>query len=224
MLQLPSSLTRLALISSAAIGVALAAPVQAANTEQMIKTATDACLNRATETGYNAELSKVLSSKVIDADKVEVVLDLTKDGGGYDRLTCPYSVKEGLIGSFGKLNLPGAPEGLQAISRNRLWWLLLPIGAALVGYSALRGRDPEVGAGSYGSYGGDAINVVADAPNGTLEVRDHADGGSTVRRRLRNGETIALSGRRQGDWVEALNGGWVLDRELRYDRNSVRFS
>lgn len=213
-------LTRRLLLAGAATALTLAAPAQAANTETMLKTATEACINRAAETGYRADLTKVLSSKVLDADKVQVVLDLTKDGSSHDRLTCPYSVKEGLIGNFAKLSLPGVPNAASPLTRNCLWWLLLPIGAALLGYSVLRGRDQARGSGAFGS----GIAVIADGPGGDLAVREHADGGSSVLRRERNGDTVHLSGRRQGDWVEVVNGGWVLDRELRYDRTNVRFN
>jgi hypothetical protein len=66
--------------------------------------------------------------------------------------------------------------------------------------------------------------VEANAHDGQLEVREHADISSAVLRRVRNGDTVYLTGHRRNDWLEVANGGWVRDIDVRYDRSTVRFS
>jgi len=68
------------------------------------------------------------------------------------------------------------------------------------------------------------IFVEANAHDGQLEVREHADVNSPVLRRVRNGENVQLTGHRRNDWLEVANGGWVRDIDVRYDRTAVRFS
>ena len=66
--------------------------------------------------------------------------------------------------------------------------------------------------------------VEANAPDGTLEVREHADYASTILRRVRNGDSVQVTGVRRGDWLEVVQGGWVREDQLRYDRTAIRFS
>ena len=68
------------------------------------------------------------------------------------------------------------------------------------------------------------ILVEAAAHDGQLEVREHADIASNVLRRVRNGDSVQLTGHRRHDWLEVAGGGWVRDIDVRYDRTAVRFS
>jgi hypothetical protein len=230
----------------------------AATAEEHIKTAETACLDAAGKLGWRTDLAKVISAKEIDADKVEVVYDLTKDGKNTARLTCPYSHGAASFGKTTEAAAPAtatapapepaaapapepAPEPVaQAPAANPInpWWLLLPLGLALASWAALRGRSEDVAdvepirSGSYanpatttvGTTTGRHWFVEANAPDGTLEVREHADYASTILRRVRNGESVQVTGVRRGDWLEVVQGGWVREDQLRYDRTAIRFS
>jgi hypothetical protein len=248
---------RLFLVSAASLGLlAAAGPALALNYEEAIKTATAACLDSAGKQGWRTDLAKVISSRSIDADKVEVVFDLTKDGTNTARLTCPYSLSKGVAATFGSggdtTTAPAdtaaattAPaETGTAVNPGRAWWLLLPLGLGLLSWAALRGKDEGVTAYNSGNAGttysgsytntGTAVTtgtttsrnilVEANAHDGQLEVREHADINSAVLRRIRNGDNVQLTGHRRNDWLEVANGGWVRDIDVRYDRTAVRFS
>jgi hypothetical protein len=104
MVQSSLSMQRFFLASVASLGLLAAAGPALANTaaqDEAIKTATAACLDSAGKQGWRSDLAKVISSRAIDADKVEVVFDLTKDGTNTARLTCPYSLSKGVADTFG---------------------------------------------------------------------------------------------------------------------------
>jgi hypothetical protein len=248
MVQSSPSLRRLLVVSAASLGLlAAAGPALALSTDEAIKTATAACLDSAGKQGWRTDLAKVISSRSVDADKVEVVFDLTKDGTNTARLTCPYSLSKGVGAAFGGATTPAAEPAAEAtttadagtpVDGNRAWWLLLPLGLGLLSWAALRGRkeaDTSTFSGSYTSgttttgttYGTTTsrnISVEANAHDGQLEVRDQPDITSGILRRVRNGDTVLLTGHRRHDWLEVVNGGWVRDIDLRYDRSTVRFS
>jgi hypothetical protein len=77
---------------------ALSSIAIAQTTEEMVATAKKSCLDAAVAKGYSEQLSQLVSAESVDADTVRVVLNLTKDGSGFARLTCPYSVSKGLVG------------------------------------------------------------------------------------------------------------------------------
>ncbi|MCP9920396.1 hypothetical protein KBZ12_13085 [Cyanobium sp. Cruz CV13-4-11] len=123
--------------------LAVAGPGQALSPQEMIKKAEKGCLESASKEGWRADLAKVISTKALDTDKVEVVLDLTKDGTNTARLTCPYSVSQG-VGKFGDNFAKSMATTVSAgdeFKPTRLWWLLLPIGLAMISWNVLRGRD-----------------------------------------------------------------------------------
>lgn len=239
---------RLLIASAASMGLfAVGNHALAASTAELIKTAEGACLEAATAQGWRADLAKVISSKALSADKVEVVFDLTKDGVNTARLTCPYTVGQGVGGSFAaKTEAPAAApvEATPApvadagtpVDQGKAWWLLLPLALGLGSWLWLRGRDEPnaVHSGVYSNTGtttGARTYYAAEAAarDGLLEVREHADLGSRVLRQIRNGDTFQLTGIRRRDssnveWLEVNNGGWVRDAEVRYDRNVVRFT
>jgi hypothetical protein len=268
------SLRRLLIVSTASLGLLAAmGPARALTQDEAIKTATAACLDSAGKQGWRTDLAKVISSRAIDADKVEVVFDLTKDGTNTARLTCPYSISKGVGAGFGGAATSGANTGADTgagtaaatdasavpvatdsgtlVDGNRAWWALLPLGLGLLSWGALRGRndgnavaygDGTSGSTSYTgstSYAGSTataagttygtttsrnIVVEANAHDGQLEVREQPDITAGILRRVRNGDTLQLTGHRRHDWLEVVNGGWVRDIDLRYDRTAVRFS
>lgn len=266
------SLRRLLIVSTASLGLLAAiGPARALTQDEAIKTATAACLDSAGKQGWRTDLAKVISSRAIDADKVEVVFDLTKDGTNTARLTCPYSLSKGVATTFGGAAtgaasgassaaatdasaVPVAADAGTPVDGNRAWWALLPLGLGLLSWGALRGRndgtavaygDGTSGSTSYAgssgstSYAGSTataagttygtttsrnIVVEANAHDGQLEVRDQPDITAGILRRVRNGDTVQLTGHRRHDWLEVVNGGWVRDIDLRYDRTAVRFS
>ena len=261
MVQSSRSMQRFFLVSAASLGLlAAAGPAMALTTEEAIKTATAACLDSAGKQGWRTDLAKVISSRSVDADKVEVVFDLTKDGTNTARLTCPYSLSKGVATTFGGKDTAAAETPAAtttdpaettttqdtgtAVNPGRAWWLLLPLGLGLLSWAALRGKNEGVAtyadtktgttySGSYTNTGSTVttgtttsrnIFVEANAHDGQLEVREHADINSSVLRRVRNGENVQLTGHRRNDWLEVANGGWVRDIDVRYDRTTVRFS
>jgi hypothetical protein len=235
---------RLLIASAASVGfLVVGGQAMAANTAEMIKTAEAACLESAAAQGWRPDLAKVISTKALDADKVEVVFDLTKDGVNTARLTCPYSVSQGVGGAFAAPQAETAPaEPVAApgtpVNQARAWWLLLPLALGLGSWLVLRGRDEPVGhayattGATTTTAGGGArtyYGAEAAARDGLLEVREHPDLGARVLRQYRNGETFQITGVRRRDsanveWLEVHNGGWVRDGETRYDRNIVRFT
>jgi len=249
MVQSSRSMQRFFLVSAASLGLlAAAGPVLAVSTEEALKTATAACLDSAGKQGWRTDLAKVISSRSVDADKVEVVIDLTKDGTNTARLTCPYSMSQGVATTFGAAETPAAPTPPPAETTTTTetrtgvnpWWLLLPLGLGLLAWAALRGKTEDVVTNPGTTYSGSYttptstvttgtttsrnIFVEANAHDGQLEVREHADINSAVLRRVRNGENVQLTGHRRNDWLEVSNGGWVRDIDVRYDRTTVRFS
>jgi hypothetical protein len=234
---------RFFLVSAASLGLlAAAGPVLAVSTEEALKTATAACLDSAGKQGWRTDLAKVISSRSIDADKVEVVFDLTKDGTNTARLTCPYSLSKGVATTFGGAETPveTTPAPVETTTTDTAtgvnpWWLLLPLGLGLLSWAALRGKTEDVATNPGTTYSGSYTNtsststsrnifVEANAHDGQVEVREHADVNSPVLRRVRNGENVQLTGHRRNDWLEVANGGWVRDIDVRYDRTTVRFS
>jgi hypothetical protein len=232
------------LVAAAATGALLAigGPALAAvDSTSHLKTAEAACLDKASTLGWRKDLAKVISSRALDADRVEVVLDLTKDGVNTARLTCPYSVKSGVGNAFTtrKAEVGSAPEGEATappgirVTQGRAWWLLLPVALGLGSWLWLRGRDGTVGY-AHSTLGvtttagsGPWHEAEAAARDGFVEVRELADATSRVLRQLRNGETFEITGTRRRDssneeWLEVRHGGWVRDGETRYDRNNVR--
>lgn len=242
MLAAPSRrFSRLLMLSAASCSLlAVGGNARAADATKLLKQAETACLERAATLGWRSEGAKVVSSKALGGDRVEVVFDLTKDGVNTARLTCPYSVKGGVGNAFTtrKAEVGAAPDSAVSapgipVHRGKVWWLLLPLALGLGSWLWLRGRDETVGhayassglttgAGSDSWYGAEAA-----ASDGLVEVREHADSNARVLRQLRNGETFQITGVRRRDanhveWLEVSNGGWVRDGETRYDRNIVR--
>jgi len=96
---LRQSLSRLLITSTAALSLVTGA-ARALSPDDLLKTAQTACLESAAKEGWRTDAAKVISSKTVDSDKVEVVFDLTKDGTNTARLTCPFSASKGVLGTL----------------------------------------------------------------------------------------------------------------------------
>jgi len=193
MVQSSRSMQRFFLVSAASLGLlAAAGPALALNTEEAIKTATAACLDSAGKQGWRTDLAKVISSRSLDADKVEVVFDLTKDGTNTARLTCPYSLSKGVATTFGGTDTAAAetPAAMTtapaettttqdtgtAVNPGRAWWLLLPLGLGLLSWAALRGKNEGVATysdtGTGTTYSGSYTNTGSTVTTGTTTSRN----------------------------------------------------
>jgi hypothetical protein len=227
---------------TAATGLALCGggdAALAASSEELLQTARTACLQTAVSQGWQSDSAKVISSQVIDADRVEIVFDLTKDGVNTARLTCPYSVRQGVLGKLGSIagekvqrkdfgkdfsrSMATAADAGEAVDRSRGWWLLLPLALAGLSWAALRGRDENSAAAlpqsagpqpTFGTRTGDSFIAEARGLDGRVRIHELADGSSLVRRDVVNGNTLSLTGRHAGDWLEVEGGGWVREQDL----------
>jgi hypothetical protein len=206
-----SSMRALGLTLGSALLVAVAGSAQAQSTAEMLQTAEAACIENAAADGYDPAMAQVISSRAIDSDQVEVVLNLTKDGQNFDRLTCPFSASQG-IGNF----VGGAAATVASPGMGRLWWLLLPLVGLPLLLAALRGRDTAV-AGAVAPVG-DRVYTEGwvNTNSGPLDVREYPTTSARVLRSLPNAEYVRLTGRHDGDWAELSDGGWVPSYYLRY--------
>jgi hypothetical protein len=210
----------------------------------MLQTAETACLEKAASDGWRADQASVVSRRAIDDDRVEIVLDLTKDGVNTARLTCPFSIRSGVVGQIDAMgealkggaertdfgqdfvrSMATAADATQAVNRNHAWWMLLPIGLAGISWAALRGRDGEdLGYGGAelprGGRTGGSFTAAASGKHGEVVIHDLADQQSLVRRRVMNGQMVSLTGRSASGWLEVDGGGWVLESDLKIRENA----
>ncbi len=233
---------------AAAAGVVLLAAggiARASAPTDMLQTAEKACLDKAASAGWRADQSSVVSRRAIDADRVEIVLDLSKDGVNKARLTCPFSARTGVVGEMGAALMGGtdrtdfgedfsrsmatATDAAQAVNRSHAWWLLLPIGLAGLSWAALRGRAGEEL--SYGDteppIGGrtaESFIAAANGEHGQADIHESADQHSLVRRRVSNGQIVSLTGRSAKGWLEVDGGGWVRESDLNLRHSSAMAS
>lgn len=220
------SLTRFAISSAAAAGLlGFSGVAMAMAPDALVRSAQTACLQRAASDGWRTDQAKVISSRALNADRAEVIFDLTKDGAGTSRLTCPYSATQG-VGVFS--GDAARAQDSQTADRSRAWWLLLPVGLGLLAWAALRDRDGSTRHTNNGSparsTGRDNLLAQADARNGSLEVHEQPDMTSMVVKKVATGDSIGLTGARRNDWLEVAKGGWVRDADVRYNRNTVQLS
>jgi hypothetical protein len=242
----PSLALRRPMIALAA-GLSLLAAgsiARASAPDAMLQTAETACLAKATSEGWSADASSVVSRRAIDADRVEVVLDLSKDGVNKARLTCPFSARTGVVGQMGALgdalqsgvdrtdfgehfsrSMATAADASQAVNRSHGWWLLLPIGLAGLSWAALRrraGEELRYGTGEIpiGGRTTESFIATANGQHGQAEIHELADQHSLVRRRVNNGQMVSLSGRSANGWLEVDGGGWVRESDLNVRRDT----
>ncbi|TVS06084.1 MAG: hypothetical protein EA413_05240 [Cyanobium sp. PLM2.Bin73] len=210
----------------------------------MLQTAETACLEQAASQGWLTDQASVVSRRAIDSDRVEIVLDLTKDGVNQARLTCPFSARSGVVGQLGAVadqlkqgaertdfgqdfsrSRATAADSAQAVNRGRGWWLLLPIGLAGLSWAVLRGRDADdfqyrADGPPIGSRSAESFIAAAKGQNGQAEIHELADQHSLVRRRVSNGQMVSLTGRSANGWLEVDGGGWVRESDLNLRQSS----
>ncbi|AFY28498.1 hypothetical protein Cyagr_1322 [Cyanobium gracile PCC 6307] len=215
------SLTQFAIASAAALGLlGFSDGAMAMAPEALVRSAQAACLEKAATDGWRTDQAKLISARALNADRAEVVFDLTKDGAGTSRLTCPYSASQG-VGVFS--GQAAMAQESQSVDRNRAWWILLPVGLGLLAWAALRGRDDNTRntTAPSRSMGHDNLLAQADARDGSLEVHEQPNITSLVLKKVVNGDSIGLTGARRNDWLEVAKGGWVRDADVRYNRNAA---
>lgn len=201
----PAGSRALLLATAAGLSFAIAGNAAfAASSDQMLRTAEGACLDAAVQQGWRRDLAKVVSSRSLDAERVEVIFDVSRDGTHTARLTCPFSASQGVMGQIGAMGAklgstadPGnygkeiaksmgaAGEAAGVGHPSRAWWLLLPVGLAALCWAAMRGRDhraPEAlphhehGMAHGHDYGTAAGHRTADAFLAQARSRDgHVD-------------------------------------------------
>jgi hypothetical protein len=202
---------------------------QASAPEAMLQTAETACIAKATSEGWTANASSVVSRRAIDANNVEIVLNVSRDGVNTARLTCPFTAGSGLavqageprtdFGEHFSRSMATAADASEAVNRSHGWWLLLPIGLAGLSWAALRrraGEELHYGTGHVpvGGRTADAFIAAANGQHGQAEIHELADQHSLVRRRVNNGQMVSLSGRSTNGWLEVDGGGWVRESDL----------
>jgi len=210
----------------AAVLVTVAVPTHAQSNADMLQKAESSCIEKAAAEGYDPARAEVISSETVDADTVKVVLNLTKDGTNFARLTCPFSATRGVV-SFGEDVANAAPQA----NLTRFWWLLLPLIALplLLWFLSRRNRQEYVPADRVRTTERSREYVTADRIQSQayteahvntlgemLEVREYPNTSSRVLRRLNHGEHITLTGQQDQEWVELVSGGWVPSRSLRF--------
>jgi len=223
MVQFSRSMQRFFLVSAASLGLlAAAGPALALTTEEAIKTATAACLDSAGKQGWRTDLAKVISSRSVDADKVEVVFDLTKDGTNTARLTCPYSLSKGVATTFGGTDTAAAETPAAtttapaettttqdtgtAVNPGRAWWLLLPLGLGLLSWAALRGKN-------------EGVATYSDTNPGTTYSGSYTSTGSTVTTGTTTSRNIFVEANAHDGQLEVREHGDINSAVLRRVRN-----
>lgn len=171
--------------------------------------AREACIQKAEADGF--ALQDVASVTAADADTVNVVLNLNRDGQLY-KLTCGYSASRG--------SATVADSTSTAARIYQPWvnpWLLtlLPL---LVGLPLLlawvKGRSSE----EYLRYAGvkdtraryiEHSEAIVRTDGSMLDIHSGPAGTYRVTGNLRNGQRVQLSGRYENNWVELADGGWI---------------
>ncbi|MDG2615766.1 SH3 domain-containing protein [Thermoleptolyngbya sichuanensis A183] len=188
-------------------GATLAAPAFAQD-PAVVQTATDSCIRNAQQNGF--ALKEVVEAGASDrpGKDAKVVLMVTKDGADA-RQTCYYSVADGGV-TF--------DDAVGAARNFPWWWLLLPIVGFPLLLAAFRGRDTVtrtvaedpryVGAREVRPEG------IVRAANQSVNVHSGPDGSYRVTSTLYDGQRVALTGRRENNWVELAEGGWVQSQYI----------
>lgn len=182
--------------------------------------AREACIQKAEADGFT--LQDVVSVAAADADTVNVVLNLNRDGQLY-KLTCGYSASKG--------SAMVADSAGTAARTYQPWmnpWLLtlLPL---LVGLPLLwawtRGRSSEEylryagGRDTHGRYV-ERSEAIVRTDGSMLDIRSGPAGSYRITGNLRNGQRVKLSGRYENNWIELADGGWI---PAEYLETSPRF-
>ncbi|GAB4154441.1 MAG: hypothetical protein Fur0046_34370 [Cyanobacteria bacterium J069] len=175
----------------------------------MVQTATQSCVSNAESNGF--ALKEVVEAGASDrpGKDAKVVLTVTKDGAEA-RQTCYYSVADGGV-SF---------EDVAGTARNfPWWWLLLPIVGFPLLLAAFRGRDNVARTVAedplYAAREVRPEGIVRSA-NQSVNVHSGPDSSYRITSTLYDGQRVTLSGRRENNWVELADGGWVQSQYSQY--------
>jgi uncharacterized protein YgiM (DUF1202 family) len=196
----------LALLSAATFTVASPLHAQAIAPD-LANEAKTACIDKAKADGYT--LKDIVSVEPYDAtgDRVRVVLNLEK-GGAAARLTCGYTKGDRSVAFDAGQAADTARDTAQGV--NPWLWLLLPLIAIPLLLGLTRGRQR---AATYDNY---ATRTPAERTEGFVrtngEALDVYSGPGTTYRvtgSLRNGDRVVLTGRKENNWLELENGGWI---------------
>lgn len=198
----------LAMLSAATL--AIASPIQAQGTvaPEVANAAKTACIDKAQADGYT--LKDILSVEPYDAtgDRVKVVLNLVK-GGTEARLTCGYTKGDQSVAFDAGSPAETATEPDRGV--NPWLWLLLPIIGIPLLILLTRGKQRT------DNYDNDTIRTAGtERTEGLIktngeELDIYSGPGTTYRvtGTLRNGDRVTLTGRKENNWLELDNGGWI---------------
>lgn len=207
----------LAIISAATLAVA--SPIQAQGTvaPDLANAAKTACIDKAKADGYT--LKDIVSVAPYDAtgDRVRVVLNLVK-GGSEARLTCGYTKGDKSVsfdaGQAAGQAVDNAQDAAQDATRGvSPWlWLLLPLIGIPLLIALTRGKQRTTDYDNYNTrttVGGERTEGLIKTNGEALEVYSGPGTANQITGRLRNGDRVVLTGRRENNWVELENGGWI---------------
>jgi uncharacterized protein YgiM (DUF1202 family) len=206
-----------ALFSVATLSVAYPSYGQAAVAPELAAKAKQACIDKAKADGF--ALKDVVSVDPYngEADRVKVVLNLTKTADGTAaRLTCGYS-KDGKV-AFGDEPAPAKEGGFP-------WWLLLlPILGIPLLFTLFKGKEERPDAEVYERPVATRVGTQAVVRANSEYLDIHEGPGNTYRvtGTLRNGQRVALANGRDNNWAELETGGWVPLEYLDLDTGSYR--
>jgi uncharacterized protein YgiM (DUF1202 family) len=171
--------------------------------------AREACTQKAEADGFT--IQDVVSVAAADADTVNVVLNLNRDGQLY-KLTCGYSASQ---------NSATVGDSTDTAVRTYQPWAnpwLLTLLPLLVGLPLLlawtKGRSSE----EYLRYAGakddhvryaERSEAIVSTDGSMLDIHSGPAGSYRVTGNLRNGQRVQLSGRYENNWVELADGGWI---------------
>ncbi|PSF38595.1 SH3 domain-containing protein [Aphanothece hegewaldii CCALA 016] len=198
----------LAILSAATLAVA--SPIQAQGTvaPDVANAAKTACIDKAKADGYT--LKDILTVEPYDAtgDRVKVVLNLVK-GDTEARLTCGYTQGDQSVAFDNNQTTENTQNNDRGVSP---WlWLLLPLIGIPLLIALTRGKQRTTDYNNYATQttGTERAEGFVRTNGEALDV--YSGPGTTYRvtGTLQNGDRVNLTGRKENNWLELENGGWI---------------
>ena len=214
-----------AILSATMLSLVAPTHAQLSLTPELQTRAEQTCIDSARTKGF--ELDQVVSVAPTDADTVQVVLNLTREGQLY-KLTCNYSASNNSATVGDDVNNAGAADTSTTAASatqtytpwiNSWWGLLIPlIGLPLLLWWARGRRSDEYDRYTRGdsdriAYRGRSEGIVRSIDD-AISIYAGPSNTHSITGSLRNGQRVALSGRYDSDWVELEDGGWIAARHL----------